>query len=447
MSLAKSWSCLERLVEKSGTAHHLKDFVNGPTSSQARLRLFNQPKSSVRVTLFRDHHAWCPYCQKVWLWLEEKQVPYRVSKVTMFCYGEKEKWYKRQVRSGMLPAIELDGRIITESDVILAELEKEFGPVGKDKISMHSEEAIPLRRLERSIFSAWCRWLCYRQCGAEDEEASRTYFVRVANEVEKKLKATPGPFFLNHLSIVDLIFLPYLERMNASLFYYKGFRLRDEKRFPYISNWFSALELRETYRGTQSDAHTHCHDLPPQMGGCYENFSETQQKYKKMIDEGPFLPSEKDYISLPDVGFTEPNDSAMIALSRVLVHRENVIDCAVKGCRQVGAKVNRNDVEKALLRTVAKMVGEEGILNSENESLPSEVSIALRYMRDRINVPRDMPLWSARRMRHSLEEIAREIGGNKERRRLEIPFQHRRDQDPREFGRSGKYNEAMRMRV
>ena len=47
--------------------------------------------------LFRDHHAWCPYCQKIWLWLEEKKVPYRIQKVTMFCYGEKEKWYKKIV--------------------------------------------------------------------------------------------------------------------------------------------------------------------------------------------------------------------------------------------------------------------------------------------------------------------------------------------------------------
>ena len=77
----------------------------------------------------------------------------------MFCYGEKERWYKKKVRSGMLPALELDGRLITESDVILAELEDTFGPMGAGKVSMHSREAKKLRRLERTIFSAWCRWL------------------------------------------------------------------------------------------------------------------------------------------------------------------------------------------------------------------------------------------------------------------------------------------------
>jgi len=68
------------------------DLINGPTNAQSRLRLFGQSESAVRVTLYRDNHAWCPYCQKVWLWLEEKQIPYRIEKVTMFCYGQKESW-------------------------------------------------------------------------------------------------------------------------------------------------------------------------------------------------------------------------------------------------------------------------------------------------------------------------------------------------------------------
>jgi glutathione S-transferase len=62
---------------------------------QATLRLFGQTEADVRVTLYRDNHAWCPYCQKVWLWLEEKQIPYKIEKVTMFCYGKKEAWYKQ----------------------------------------------------------------------------------------------------------------------------------------------------------------------------------------------------------------------------------------------------------------------------------------------------------------------------------------------------------------
>jgi len=88
--------------ELQGLALAEADRINGPTNAQARLRLFGQSEADVRVVLYRDHHAWCPYCQKVWLWLEEMRIPYRIGKVTMFCYGEKESWFKQLVPSGIV---------------------------------------------------------------------------------------------------------------------------------------------------------------------------------------------------------------------------------------------------------------------------------------------------------------------------------------------------------
>ena len=60
-----TWTELEALTD-----FHI-DTINGPTNSQARLRLFGGDEADVRMTLYRDNHAWCPCCQKIWLWLEE----------------------------------------------------------------------------------------------------------------------------------------------------------------------------------------------------------------------------------------------------------------------------------------------------------------------------------------------------------------------------------------
>ena len=91
---ALSWSELEAMAPPAA------ERVEGPANAQATLRLFGQPESSVRVTLFRDHHAWCSYCQKVWLWLEFRRIPYRIRKVTMRCYGPKSRgsqpWFHRE---------------------------------------------------------------------------------------------------------------------------------------------------------------------------------------------------------------------------------------------------------------------------------------------------------------------------------------------------------------
>lgn len=397
MSTPLSWSELEALTDFQ------IDTVNGPTNAQARLRLFGQPESAIRVTLYRDNHAWCPYCQKVWLWLEEKQIPYRIEKVTMFCYGEKESWYKRKVPSGMLPALELDGRLITESDDILLALERVFGPLGQ---GMEDPAVLPLRRLERLLFRAWCAWLCYPMLTTQQDQRARSQFVAVVEQVEQSLASQPGPYFLAEFGTADVIFTPYVERMNASLYYYKGYSLREEN--PGFSAWFDAMESRPTYRGTQSDFHTHAHDLPPQMGGCWANTDPQTPINQARVDQGPWL-------GLPDVTYPEPPNSRQEALQRVIKHRANIIRV--------------NPAEHALFDQALRCAL-TGMMTGEVCLPPDGSDAALRYLRDRINVPRDMSIYAAKRLREALETTAALVG---DRQGPPIPVKHRRDQDPANF--------------
>ncbi|MEO1395930.1 MAG: glutathione S-transferase family protein [Cyanobacteria bacterium J06634_5] len=392
-----SWIELEAL-----TSFQL-DTVNGPTNAQARLRLFGQAESEVRVTLYRDNHAWCPYCQKVWLWLEEKQIPYRIEKVTMFCYGQKEDWYKKKVPSGMLPALALDGRIITESDDILIALERAFGPL---TFGMQDPKVLPLRQLERLLFRAWCGWLCQPNSWFRQEQQSREQFVTVVSKVEAALNQTPGPYFLDAFSTADVVFTPYVERMNASLYYYKGYSLREETT--QMSAWFDAMESRPTYRGSQSDFHTHVHDLPPQMGGCYDNGEPQMLKNKARVDTGPWF-------GLPDVTYPEPSDSKAEALQRVLRHRDNIIRV--------------NPAEASLLDEALRCALTQ-LMTGESCQPPAGSDVGLRYLRDRINVPRDMSIYAAKHLRTALETTAALAG---DRQGPAIPVRHRRDQNPVEF--------------
>ena len=392
-----SWQELETLTD------YQIDPVNGPTNAKARLRLFGHPESDVRVTLYRDNHAWCPYCQKIWLWLEEKQIPYRIEKVTMFCYGEKESWYKRKVPSGMLPAIELDGRIIKESDDILIALEKVFGVLNQ---GMKDREVLPLRQLERLLFRAWCSWLCYPASSLQQEQRNREQFIQVVAKVEQALGSTPGPYFLDDFGIVDVIFTPYVERMNASLYYYKGYSLREENSR--LRAWFAAMETRPAYRGTQSDFHTHVHDLPPQMGGCWENGSPQMLINKARVDTGSWF-------GLPDVTYPEPENSRMEALQNIIKHRTNII--------RVNPANDRLFDEAVRCALTNMMTGEECVP-------PRGSDVALRYLRDRINVPRDMSIYAAKRLRESLEKTAALAGDAQPE---PLPTRHRRDQNPANF--------------
>ena len=60
---------------------------------------------------------------QVWLQLEEKRIPYEIEKINMRCYGAKPRAFMEMVPSGLLPVMELNGRVIIESDAIMAALE------------------------------------------------------------------------------------------------------------------------------------------------------------------------------------------------------------------------------------------------------------------------------------------------------------------------------------
>ncbi len=377
------------------------DRVSGPTNSQARLRLFGEPEAAVRVVLYRDHHAWCPYCQKVWLWLEEQRLPYRVEKVTMFCYGEKEAWFRNLVPSGMLPALSIDGQMITESDVILLALERSFGLLGgANGRSIQDPEVLLLRQLERDLFRAWCSWLCSPGQELSGERLFDSQMQRMATALEQG----EGPFFFNDFSSADLAFVPYVERMNSSLLYYKGYELR--KRWPPIDRWFQALEQRSTYCGTRSDHHTHSHDLPPQMGGCYSNGSAAANYWAARIDSGSWQ-------ELSDAGSPACGAApAAEALMRVLKHRHTLL------ATTAGLS------DPALRAALTKLISGEPCQPPPNSEL------GLRNLRDRISVPRDMGIHAARQLRAALEETAALSGS---RLPAALPRRHRRDQDPAPF--------------
>tara|TARA_Y100001968_G_scaffold72631_2_gene63980 strand:+ start:1683 stop:2942 length:1260 start_codon:yes stop_codon:yes gene_type:complete len=402
-----SWEKLQELAKEE------PNLIEGPTNPQAPLRLFGKPESTIRVTLYRDHHAWCPYCQKVWLWLEWKQIPYRVKKVTMRCYGRKENWYLKKVPSGMLPAIELDNKVITESDQILLALENIYGPLGS---SLLNPQTLKLRNFERELFRVWCIWLCNPSNTQNQEERRKEQFTLLAEKMDELLKACNTPFLDPVLTNSkeyspgsgDVIFIPYLERMNASLTYYKGLCLREN--YPNIHQWFLSLEKSDVYKGTQGDFHTHAHDLPPQMGGCWIDANPKQKEFSQLIDNGKGL---EEVESSDDQ--RESDDMATLALTRVLKHRKCILQT-----NPIGPLLFDQPLRSALTNMVTNTI-----------CLPTTGSaLGLRYLRDRISVPRDMPLFAARKLRQALEKTAQQ---DSSQQGPPIPISNRFDQDPEPF--------------
>ena len=151
---------------------------------------------------------------------------------------------------------------------------------------------------------------------AKVEQHNRNQFISVVAQVEAALASTLG-YFLDEFGTADVIFTPYVERMNASLYYYKGYSMRKEN--PRFADWFAGMESRPTYRGTQSDFHTHVHDLPPQMGRLVMKTANRRCYSIKLA----WIMGLWD--GLPDVMYPEPETSRAEALHRVIKHQRNII--------------------------------------------------------------------------------------------------------------------------
>eukprot|EP00887_Chlorella_sp_A99_P006697 scaffold3.g6697.t1 len=290
-------------------------------NARAERRTFGQPDSAIRIKLYRDHAAWCPYCHKIVLQLEEKRIPYTVELINMRCYGDKPREFLAKVPSGLLPVLEVEGKVLEQMYPERPLLPPEGSP--------ERQRVAALMRLERRLFSDWLQWLAA--------------FVEAMDAVEAALGVAPGPFFLPDFSLVDCTFAPFLERIAASILYYKGFVVRGEGRWPNLERWFAAMEARPAYLGFKSDFFTHVHDLPPQLGGCVSVGAAAP--YAAAIDgvdaaswRLPLPPLSAAYVPEPHAPGDDFERVCLRAAARLVENREAVTKFALRGAGQPGPR-------------------------------------------------------------------------------------------------------------
>ena len=398
-----SWESLATSLEAACVAAGVDanpDLVNGPTNPHSLQRLFGST-APPRVLLYRDTAAWCPYCEKVWLQLEEKRIPYTVEKINMRCYGDKPASFLAICPSGMLPALQLDGALYTESATIAQLLEDKFPGHG-----------------------SLMQWL------TRSGDSGKAGFLEAVGMVDQALQRSGGPYFLGQqFSLVDITFAPFLERMVASLLYYKAFRMRGEGTYPGIEAWFAAMHGRPTFYAIQSDIYTHAHDLPPQLGGC--EFNALGPAVAAALDgtDGSSWHLPLGPLSATTLeawpGGDSPEKDRLEACLRLVKNHGLVTRFAARGCGQPGrrpvsaplsdptAQPGESylpDVDAAL-----RLVAHALLTGHAAEGTPmagggadqrscngAAAAAAAAYLRDRVGVPRDMRYPAARQLRAHL---------------------------------------------
>jgi len=393
--------------------------------------------------------------------LEQKQIPYKIEKVNMRCYGDKPASFLKMQPNGNIPVAEIDGVIYNQSNDILYSLEELFPNheslvCSKDSSADERDRFQRMLRLERQLFGAWMYWLTGPAgTGGKRNQEQFIQVLRIVEEELKQVSDKKGFFMGDRVTMVDFMFAPFLERTVASLLFYKGFQIRvsseeyDTTEFYHVNKWFDAMESLSSYRLTKSDYYTHCWDLPPQLGGC--SFEPDSAKpYEEAINGIRNLNGQGgswEFPLLPHNGGVEPdwswcndvNMAQLEAVERLSYNHEAIVAFASRGAGKKGmppvmaplsdpnavSNPNVSISVDAILKIVCHvMLLQESELGVSDERMAMEVLLkniiskweqdenafelkkgvvdSLVYLRDRIGVPRDMRLPAARLLRANL---------------------------------------------
>ncbi|KAJ3278404.1 hypothetical protein HK104_002364 [Borealophlyctis nickersoniae] len=204
-----------------------------------------QPK----ITLYNN---WaCPYAQRAAIALEELGVEYERVEIDLH---NKPDWYLEKINpAGTVPALAVDGEILTESAVIAEFIVEQFG-----------DKAMQLTPIERArgrrfvaLFSdkVWSKWAHLNYFAYSEEETKKKATEDVLagiREVNKALKSLSpsGPYILGaQFSYADIVTAPLATRLNVTN-RLSGLTIPKTEEYARFNEWAEAVSSRPNVQKT-----------------------------------------------------------------------------------------------------------------------------------------------------------------------------------------------------
>lgn len=393
-----SWEKLLEIAQNSTPARRVRRPGQSPSTAPIPSSLHKLPPDTAPpVLLYRDTNSWCPFCERVWFALEEKEIPFETEFIDL---SNKPKWYTDLVPTTLVPAAKIEGKLVYESKDILLALEEQFSD--SPLLPEDPEENKVARQLiedaETSGFSgAAYKFLRESTSDAEELASLQAAFEAKLDEIEQALGKYPGSYFVSTFSLVDIMYSPHLDRLAANLPVYRGYHIKGNPRFPRINAWFEALNQRPAYHRVKSDPITNNLLLLRRWGA---------QPIANLLPLDSEISAAIEYRAE--------------AAERLSDNREAAIGDILKnsGVQALAVDGNISAIQEAVdlhLRLLA-----EYLLNGNNIRLPwgrvggkdnadpvvaAVGAIALAYVRNRICAPRDMSAGAATAFRAAADKV------------------------------------------
>ena len=380
------------------------------------------------LTLYRDTNGWCPFCERVWLQLSIKGIPFREELIDL---RDKPDWYTEMVPTKLVPAIKYDsdGLVAWESEVLMRQIEERFPdtpPMLPEEGTAANATADHMMKRCGEVLMAGVR-VSYPNASATDAEraAQQVKFEEELTALDAEVAANGGPYLAGEaVSVVDAMYMPMMERWAVQLPLTTGIHLRPDgdasAKYPALARWLDTMETEvPAYRDVvKGDAYS----WSALVGTFQRMFSGNTTDPAKLaaaaatIDKADRA-ANAELRSLASMELHAHSAENRMAAARALVNnRVNVLADAVNEAPKSQTQLRRLEGEDAEavdagLREVCRR-----LLDLPAESLVPEyatspeqaaaVARGSKYVASRICVPRDMGAPAAALLRATLLEIA-----------------------------------------
>ncbi|KAK1271173.1 Glutathione S-transferase DHAR2 [Acorus gramineus] len=174
----------------------------------------------------------CPFSQRVLLTLNEKSLPYNMKLINV---SNKPQWFLEVNPEGKVPVLELDGKWVSDSDVITQLIEERY-PI--PPLSTTSEGS--------KIFSTFVTFLTSKDPNDGSEQA----LLNELRALDEHLKVH-GPYVNGeNVSAVDLSLAPKLYHLEVTLGHFKNWTVPED--LAHVHAYMKSLFARESFVKTSA---------------------------------------------------------------------------------------------------------------------------------------------------------------------------------------------------
>ena len=400
----------------------------------------SSPTPSPILTLYRDTNGWCPFCERVWLALEIKGIPYKESLINL---QNKPDWFLEMVPTGLVPAVMFydekttnsvgddnakpQRTLIWESLDIMKALDELFPDTEKlilDDLPKYKEGEEIISRLSTAGFQ-------YLYSGRndtlteEDKKQLKLNFQTTLDEFDAFIASNEGgPFILgSKVSGIDVQIIPAMERLRYQLPITVDMNIMEGR--PNLQKWFEeGMDTLGAYANrvagdkySWTAVSSFFLKVFSSKGPNGEVSSETAVAIKRSDESAAALVkgfSEEPTYTVTKGSTLSKEEITRSAVSKIIANHDNVIkDCTSSDPKtQTNLKrANSSDSADIALRAVAMNLLNEGEGETSYPSFEStedalDAAVAMKTIAQRLCVPRDMGGPSAAVLRKTLMAVA-----------------------------------------